>query len=217
MGLSRWGGGMLLVKRRMALAGLVALAAVVPVRAATQLQIDTARTKAAAWLITQQKGDGNWSSGQGADISVTAQVADGLLAAGVKGFPLNSAGAWLGNADAQSVDALARQIRTKVVPFANLSVQHEKLLAWKTYPTISIWGTYPQYGTSFSDTGLAILATLPNGGVSLDLILTVFCHILPAQTGAGGWPHIPGNSGGYGASFSFRWGYFAYNDDAACR
>ncbi len=180
-------------KKRIALAGLAMLAAVEHVHAATQLQIDTARTKAAAWLITQQKGDGNWTSGQGADISVTAQVTAGLLAAGVKGFPVNNAGAWLGNVDAQSVDALARQIRTKVVPFANLSAQHDKLLTWKTYPTRSVWGSYPQYGTSFSDTGLAILATVPfsYGTQSSELGNAVYCNILPAQTAAGGWPHIP--------------------------
>jgi hypothetical protein len=179
--------------RRIALAGLVVLASVGQARAATQFQIDTARTKAAAWLIVQQKGDGNWSSGQGADISVTAQVATGLVAAGVKGFPANSAGAWLGNVDAQSVDALARQVRAKVVPFANLSAQHDKLLTWKTYPTRSVWGSYPQYGTSFSDTGLAILATLPfaYGTQSSELVNAVYCNILPAQTATGGWPHIP--------------------------
>ncbi|UCV03339.1 putative Ig domain-containing protein [Dechloromonas denitrificans] len=180
-------------KKRIALAGLAMLAAAECAHAATQLQIDTARTKAAVWLITQQKGDGNWSSGQGADISVTAQTAAGLLAAGVKGFPVNNAGVWLGNADAQSVDALARQIRAKVVPFANLNAQHDKLLTWKTYPARSIWGTYPQYGTSFSDTGLAILATVPfSYGTQLsELGNAVYCNILPVQSAAGGWPHIP--------------------------
>jgi hypothetical protein len=185
--------GGFLDKRLLSLAGAAVLSLCGYAHAATQLQIDTARTKAAAWLILNQKGDGNWSSGHDADISVTAQVTAGLLASGVKGYPVNTAGAWLGNADAHSIDALSRQIRVKAVPFASTSFLHDRLLASKSYADRSIWGSYPQYGTSFADTGLAILATVPFNypTQSSELEYAVYCNILPRQTAAGGWPHTP--------------------------
>lgn len=174
-------------------------------QAATQDQVDAARNKAAAWLISQQKGDGNWSTGQGADVSVTAQATTGLLAAGIKGYPVNKAGAWLANADPQSVDALARLIRTKVVPFENLSTQHGKLLSWKSMSDRSLWGSYAHYGHSFTDSGLAIQATVPfsYSSQSSELLNAIYCNILPKQTAAGGWPQIPTwGSGGAPASAS---------------
>jgi hypothetical protein len=161
--------------------------------AATQTQINAARTRAAAWLITQQRGDGRFTNGRGGDIGVTAQTVNSFAFVGVGGFVRRNALSWLANAEAQSVDDLARQIGTPV-PGATANALHAKLLTWRSGTNAAIWGSYPKYGMSILDTSLAITATLSGNydypNVGQELGNAVYCRILPLQAAAGGWPHV---------------------------
>lgn len=52
-------------KRVLAFSGLWLGLLIGPAQAATPLEMDTAGSKAAAWLVLRQKGDGNWRSREG--------------------------------------------------------------------------------------------------------------------------------------------------------
>lgn len=160
--------------------------------AATQAQVDTAASRAAAWLISNQRGDGNWDDATGVGVQMTAQAATGLSSVGVKGYPIRAAGAWLSNATPVSVDGLARQIRSRLVPFANTNAQQTQLRAWRTRTDRALWGSYPNFGVNHVDTGLGILATLETTYTDRDVHIAtaLTCDVFPDQTAGGGWPLV---------------------------
>lgn len=171
--------------------------------AATQPQIDLARDKAAAWLILNQKGDGLWLKGEGADLPVSAQALLGLVSAGVKGYPVFNANAWLLNNKPESVDALSRILMARALPSINQNAGFQVLLSWKNSDvlgSVSLWGAYPQYGTSIADTALAWRSILTAG---YDLpgqepfLRGALCRVLSAQRADGSWGiNLPPSGGG---------------------
>ncbi|MCX5804630.1 MAG: hypothetical protein NT010_00995 [Proteobacteria bacterium] len=79
--------------------------------AVSQEQIDNARYKGLAWLMTHQLGDGSWQAAPGLEVQSTAAALDALTNAGIRtGYSFGAAVSWLMNADAPSVDSLSRKI-----------------------------------------------------------------------------------------------------------
>lgn len=74
-------------------AGMIALNA----SAATLQQLDYAQVHGLAWLLKNQKGDGNWTSAPGMDMIATTSAIEALHRAGILGFPYTRAISWLGN------------------------------------------------------------------------------------------------------------------------
>ena len=170
------------------------ISSIAPAQAASQSQIDQARDKAAAWLILNQQGDGLWTNNGGTEISVSGQALLALLSANVKGFPVLNGNAWLLNNKAESVDALSRVLLARAMSSINQTAGFQTLLTWKNSDLASVdlrlWGSYPQYTTSFTDTALAWRAIL---SMSYDLtnlqlpLVNTLCNTLPAQRPDGGW------------------------------
>lgn len=173
--------------------------------AATQPQIDLARDKAAAWLIRNQQGDGLWTKGEGADLPVSAQALLGLVSAGVKGYPVFNANAWLLNNKPESVDALSRILMARALPSVNQNAGFQLLLAWRNADvlgTISLWGAYPQYGTSIADTALAWRSLLASGydlAWQEPFLRGALCRLIAAQRADGSWGINLATTGGTAA------------------
>lgn len=124
--------------------------------AATQQQLDNARSKGIAWLLQKQNGDGSWQMASGLKIQPTAAALDALVNAGIKsGYPFSSAVAWLGNAEALSVDGLARQSRTLYKCGNNVDTLMKRLDTM-VHSGTKTWGAYANYYASFIDTSLAV-------------------------------------------------------------
>lgn len=175
--------------------------------AATQAEIDQARSKGLAWLITHQNGDGSWQAAPGLEVQSTSAALDALMNAGIyRGYSFGSAVAWLQNANAPSVDSLSRKIST--LADAGTSVQTElvRLLAMKNWQSSATWGAYGGYDTSFPDTPLAqsairvasyrypsvVNSIYPNQ--RLDLNKSVYCDILHSQQITGSWTYTVSSS-----------------------
>jgi squalene cyclase len=72
--------------------------------AATQQDIDNARAKGLAWLISNQNGDGSWKAAAGLEVQSTATALEALMNAGItQGFDYGAAVSWLKNTDPSSV------------------------------------------------------------------------------------------------------------------
>jgi Bacterial TSP3 repeat/Dockerin type I domain/Prenyltransferase and squalene oxidase repeat len=148
------------------------------VLAATQEQIDGVRTKALAWLLTHQNGDGSWRSGLGAEAATTAMAVEALSRSGVRSYPYGAGIAWLGNATLPSVDSLARAIVALQPAGVTVSSALERLLAWRN--KARAWGAYDRFDTSFPDTAFA-LAAIRTAGVTYADVTSGLCAILTAQ------------------------------------
>lgn len=176
------------------------LATFVPVAmAATTAQIDAARAKGLWWLITHQNSDGRWKNTGGMEVQPTAAAIEAMTNSGMKqGFVYGKAVAWLGNADAPSVDTLSRKITALKGAGVNEKADLDRLLSWKNNPNVASWGAYDQFDTSYPDTPLALGAirigqyTYTNSTTSslTNLGNAVYCRILPAQRPDGSWPYI---------------------------
>lgn len=132
----------------------------------TQPELNATRDRAAAWLVRNQQGDGRWTASSGGlDVQVTSTVIEALVSSGYANLPQVASGiAWLQNAEAGSVDALARQVHALAVAGA---VDSAKRLATALVnaqdPSTGAWGAYPGYRASAPDTPLALLALLKVG------------------------------------------------------
>lgn len=167
--------------------------------AATTAQIDAARAKGLWWLITHQNSDGRWKSAGGMEVQPTAAAIEAMTNAGMKqGFVYGKAVAWLGNADAPSVDTLSRKITALKGAGVNEKADLDRLLLWKNNTLVASWGAYDQFDTSYPDTPLALGAirigqyTYTNQTANLGN--AVYCRILPAQRTDGSWPYIQPSS-----------------------
>lgn len=118
-------------------------------------QIDTARAKALAWLMTNQSGEGKWSSASGADVIPTSAVLDAFALFGIKGYPYTKGLTWLANTDGLSNDATARKIITLSKAGMNVSALASQLIAMRNVAGDS-WGSYAGYAGSFPDSSLAL-------------------------------------------------------------
>ena len=121
---------------------------------------DTARSKGAAWLLTHQRGDGAWvGSSGGLEIQSTATALLALKSAGMSASPsFGAALAWLGNADADSVDSIARSAEALGVSGAKGQAQalFNKLYAMRSNSGSAIWNGYGWSGIDMLDTALGL-------------------------------------------------------------
>jgi len=182
-----------------ALAGVAAfcIVALTPFasRAASDVEIGAARTRALAWLLARQASDGSWRSAPGTDVATTAAAVEGLRRAGVRGYPYAAGVVWLTSARALSIDSQARRILALQPAGRNVGAFIADLLESRNY--WRAWGAYPRFNTSFPDTALA-LAAIRGGPVpppSIDLG-TGLCVIVGAQQSgepatAGSWALVP--------------------------
>jgi hypothetical protein len=163
-----------------------------------------ARTAAAAWLVQQQRGDGSWSRGDGSlGVQSTALALLALERAGARGAPtFGAAAAWLANADADSVDSVARKVEALAAAQLGASAQREadRLFALRSERASATWGGYGGNGVDLIDTPLALAAlrigdagygaklTAPSGNT----ILGAYCALLAARidvaAGQRAWP-----------------------------
>lgn len=170
--------------------------------AGSQVELDASRDKAAAWLVRSQQGDGRWvSSAAGLDVQVTATATEALIRSGYGKLPsVAAAVAWLQNAEAGSIDALARQIKTLSMAGALGSAQRlADRLTKEQDPSSAMWGAYPGYSASIPDTPLALLG-LRGAGVAIDRLGVIGSAIATARqtepdlSSGAWWSHNLGES-----------------------
>ena len=171
-----------------ALAGLVMVGQ--PSMAATQVQIDAAWNKGLAWLMTNQHGDGGWSSAvldgnvtrQALGFQATAAAVEALANIGLKtGYTYMGGVAWLSNAEPASVEAAARQILALKAAGEDVAALATKLASWRNVG--SSWGAFPQYEAGLPDTALGILSLMDaqgTGYINSELFIAV-CAIMVGQ------------------------------------
>lgn len=119
-------------------------------------QIDTARNKGMAWLMTHQLSDGSWRNTPGSEIVATAAAVEAFANAGLKNFSYSLGISWLANAPALSVDTLSRQMIALGQSKLNVAFLFKKLIQWRNGQ--AGWGAYEGFETSFPDTSLALRA-----------------------------------------------------------
>jgi hypothetical protein len=124
--------------------------------AATPPQVDAARDRGLAWLVTHQRGDGSWRGVPGTEAVATATALDALRAANVRTEPYAAGVAWLSNATIVSVDSLSRQIAALAGAGLDVRTAVARLVAWRN--TTLAWGAYEAFHTSHPDTALALTA-----------------------------------------------------------
>lgn len=189
------------ISRTLTIVVLVLFVAV-QVQGATQAQIDQARAKGLAWLITHQNGDGSWQAAPGLETQSTTATLDAFMNANIYwGYSFGAAVAWLQNTDTASVDSLSRKISTLADAGTSVQTDLVRLLAMKNWQSSATWGAYGGYGTSYPDTPLAQAAirtanqwypslvntVYPNQQV--DLGNAVYCDVLPSQLASGSWTY----------------------------
>ncbi|MBI5656777.1 MAG: putative Ig domain-containing protein [Geobacter sp.] len=156
------------------------------VSAATQEEIDAARSKGLAWLYTSQKGDGSWKTTGGLQSQPTAAALEALLNAGItRGRTFATAQSWLANVDALSTDSLSRQSIALYKAGASVTALMTRLTSMRHTRTKS-WGAYNQYYGSFPDTSLALDAIAITNTTYADTS-TSLGFIGGTQNADGGW------------------------------
>lgn len=183
---------------KLVLVGLVLSGSLVPLVA--RADADTARNKGAAWLVTQQRGDGSWASASGdLGVQATAATISALKNAGLSRSPsFGSAGAWLANTDADSVDSISRKIEGLAAVGLPAASQGEadRLYGLRTLSGSATWGGYGGNGVDFIDTALGLTALRLGDANYLakanNTILSAFCSLaaarIPVATGKQAWP-----------------------------
>lgn len=146
--------------------------------ATTQSQIDAARAKGLAWLLTRQRADGSWGSKAGTEVAATAFAVETLVKAGVKGRPFIAAVSWLSNAEPASTDSLARKAIALKGAGVTVTPHLDTLVAWRNRSLA--WGAYTLFDSSFPDTALA-LGALRTAGYAYANYTTSACVILEAR------------------------------------
>lgn len=154
--------------------------------AATQAEVDLARSKGLAWLYINQKGDGSWHNSGGLQTQPTAAALEALLNSGItRGRPFAIAQSWLANADTQSTDSLSRQSIALYKSGASVTELMTRLTGMRSLNTKS-WGAYSLYAGSFPDTSLALDALTITNTTYADTS-TSLGFIGGRQNADGGW------------------------------
>ena len=186
--------------------GIVCLLAstLAPFVGAHAAPIDTARAKGLGYLISNQRGDGSWNSGAGGlEVQATSAAIEAFQGSGLRKSPQFSAGvSWLNNAETGSTDASARRINALVlagvpVTEAATRLKDERntsvVLGGAVTTGVGTWGSYAGHGISFADTALGYSAlrtsNLSYAQATNDIVITVYCVLLPQQKADGSWPH----------------------------
>lgn len=165
---------------------------------------DSARNKGAAWLLKQQRGDGSWGNGNGElGVQATAAALLALKNGGLSKSPtFGAASAWLANADADSIDSIARKIEGLAIANMPGSAQSEadRLYALRTLAASATWGGYGGSGVDYLDTSLGLTALRLGDGAygikaaatSNNGLLGAFCELATARiniaSGKQAWP-----------------------------
>ena len=166
------------------------LMAAQPSMAATQVQIDAAWNKGLAWLMTNQHGDGGWSSivsdgnvtRQALGFQATAAAVEALANIGLKtGYTYMGGMAWLSNAEPASVEAAARQILALKAAGEDVTALATKLASWRN--SGSSWGAFPQYEAGLPDNALGILSLMDAQGASYNTseLFAATCAVMVGQ------------------------------------
>jgi hypothetical protein len=173
--------------RSRASATAFALVLVATTTAAATPEIDAARDRGFAWLLSQQQRDGNWSASPGVEVVATATALEALRLGGVGGASPILASQFLANSPAPSVDSLARKTLALAGAGRVVDAFIDELLARRN--TGLAWGAYDGFGTSFPDTTLA-LAALRVGRPSFSTAetQTALCAVLVARRPSGAGP-----------------------------
>jgi hypothetical protein len=158
-----------------------------PAIAATQPQIDAMRAKSLAYLVSQQQGDGSWRDAGGNGMQATATGIEALTRSGMtSGYVPGAAASWLLNAEAASIDSLARQIAALARMGVPVNDLVSRLLAARD-PFDGGWGAYAGFQTTMPDTALAYDALLAsNSNVPTDAQLSAITGLVATD---GGWPY----------------------------
>ncbi|RZI84076.1 MAG: hypothetical protein EOP38_10375 [Rubrivivax sp.] len=171
---------------------------------AAQADADSARNKGAAWLLTHQRGDGSWASASG-DLQVQSTSASilALKNAGLTKSPsFGSAVAWLGNADVDSIDSIARKVEglSAAGLKATAQVEADRLYQLRDLSNFARWAGYGGSGVDFADTALGLSSLrLGDAGYaakvyasSNNAFLNALCQIgasrISVATGKSAWP-----------------------------
>ena len=130
-----------------------------PAFAATQNEIDNAWKYGLWWLIKSQNGDGYWESQGDIKVITTALAVQALNRAPLRTLPFSKGVGWLSNANAGSVDALARQTLALSEAGLNPARYLDLLMTRRLRLDRGAWGAYDRFGVSFPDTPLALAAS----------------------------------------------------------
>lgn len=165
---------------------------------------DSSRNKGEAWLIKHQRGDGSWANASGdLDVQATAAALLALKNGGLYRSPtFGAAAAWLANADADSIDSIARKIEALAVADMPGTAQMEadRLYGLRGLGAIATWGGYGGSGVDYLDTALALTALrLGDAGYgskaaapSDNVLMNAFCDLANARvnvaSGKQAWP-----------------------------
>ena len=157
---------------RFAFVLLLAVVATAPAQAG----IDDARAKGLKWLVQTQKGDGSFAGLQGLDTQSTAASVEAMISGGMTKSPQYArALSWLANAPGGSLDSRAWQAMTLAAAGRDATtiagaIRDERNTATAKAGSITsgntaLWGPFPGYSASLSDTALAFGA-LRSAGVA---------------------------------------------------
>ena len=169
---------------------------------------DSARNKGQAWLIKQQRGDGSWANANG-DLGVQATAA-ALLAlknGGLANSPtFGTASGWLANADADSIDSIARKIEALAAAGMPGAAQTEadRLYALRSLSASATWGGYGGSGVDYLDTALGLTAlrvgdagygskaAAPSGNTLVGALCDLATARVNVASGKQAWPATKG-------------------------
>jgi hypothetical protein len=180
---------------RRLLLGVLACLGAVPALAATPAEVQTARDRAANWLIANQQPDGRWRGAPGLQVHATAAAVEALLAGGMTHTPaFQRAVSWLQNAEPDGVDALSRQALALQAVGSTVTAQRAaQWLASQRNAADGLWGAYAGFQGSTPDTALGLVALKAAGLTPVDVDRT-FSEIAVAQINGTGWPYALRNA-----------------------
>ncbi len=173
-------------------------------QAATTAQIDTARAKGLAWLVSHQNGEGYWQAPEGLEIAAASEAMQAYANAGMKGMPYGRATSWMAVAQANSVDSLARKVVALKGGGHDVADLMGQLMTWRTELSLVAagtvgggWGAYDHFEAAHPDTGLALSALrlgLYSGYtgalVSGSARLNTLCNLVGSQQSDGSWTYV---------------------------
>lgn len=163
--------------------------------------VDGARSKGVAWLLKNQRGDGSWASADGAlPVQATSLGLNALDTAGLARSPAYAAArSYIGNADADSIDSIARKASSLALARTSAAAQAEadRMYSLRSLRDFTVWSSYGASGIDIVDTALALqaLRTADSSYASKQSsLLNATCLLIPGlQAQPGGGLSAPSN------------------------
>lgn len=132
--------------------------------AATQQQLDDARTKGLAWLVSHQARDGSWNDAVGLTDLTTAMALTAITRSGlVNNYTSSAAATYLSNRPLYSTDAIARSASALIKEKVDTTPQTAQLLGQRSDINGKVWGSYKGSYPTTVDTALALEAFYETG------------------------------------------------------